>query len=64
MQNTIKSVFYSVIDKLCKTPIQDFGTAAAVREVQRLIDPKGTKKLTPTQVKTVKAFLKILIKTA
>ncbi|MDE2188172.1 MAG: hypothetical protein KGJ35_00380 [Patescibacteria group bacterium] len=59
---TVKSVCYEAMEKLCKS--QDFGAAAAVRDVQRLVDPKGTKELKPNQVKAVKGFLKLVAATA
>ncbi|OHA15729.1 MAG: hypothetical protein A2825_01860 [Candidatus Taylorbacteria bacterium RIFCSPHIGHO2_01_FULL_43_120] len=64
MPTTIKSVCDQVKGKLCKVPIQDFGAAAAVREVQRALDPKGTKRLTRTQVMATKAFLDVVVATA
>ncbi|MFA6459477.1 MAG: hypothetical protein WCV79_03760 [Candidatus Paceibacterota bacterium] len=64
MQHTIKSVCNAVKEKLCKVPIQDFGAAATVREVQRAADPKGTKRLNRNQMKATKAFLNVLVKTA
>jgi hypothetical protein len=60
MPNTIKSVCDEVIKKLCNVPIQNFEAAATIREMQRLIDPKGTKKLNRDQVKATKAFLNFL----
>jgi hypothetical protein len=64
MPDTIKSVCDEFKDKLCKVTIQDFGAAALVREVQRAVDPKGTKELNPNQVRTTKSFLRVLVKKA
>jgi hypothetical protein len=64
MPNTIKSVCDAEKERLCKVPIQDFLAAATVRSIQRAVDPKGGKKLTPKQVRTTKAFLKIVVETA
>jgi hypothetical protein len=59
---TIKSVCDVFKGKLCET--QDFVAASLVREVQRVIDSKGTKKLNTNQARTTRDFLKILAKTA
>ena len=57
---TVKSVCGILQDKLCK--IQDFNTASTVREVQRVVDPKGRKKLSKWQVRTLRAFLNLVVK--
>lgn len=63
MTNTIKSVCEAFTHKLCNVPYQDFGLAAAIRDVHREADPKGEKVLTQGQVKAVEAFFQVLIDT-
>ena len=58
---TIKSVCDEYKKKLVKE--QDFNAAAIVREMQRAVDPKGTKKLNPNQAKATSAFIRVLVKT-
>ncbi len=64
MPTTIKSICDRTKDKLCKPPFQDFSAATIVRDMQRVVDPEGTKKLNREQAKTLKAFLDILVATA
>ena len=63
-QPTIKSVSDEFIKKLCDDSHQDFTAAAAVRDMQRMVDPQGTKVLTPKQIPKVRAFLRVLAETA
>lgn len=57
---TVKSVCGILQDKLCE--IQDFATASTVREVQRVVDPKGRKKISKWQARTLRAFLNLVVK--
>lgn len=61
---TFKSVCDAKKERLCNIPCQDFCAAADVREIQRAIDPKGRKKLTPRQARTLKRFLNLVVKIA
>ena len=62
MPDTIKSVCDEFKNKLCQVPIQDFGAAATIRDVQLAFDPKGTKRLSKAEVKATRAFFDILLK--
>ncbi|MES2314962.1 MAG: hypothetical protein V4524_03470 [Patescibacteria group bacterium] len=59
---TMNSVYQTVLKSIIKR--QDFSAAAAVREVQRLVDPKNNKLLTRKQASATKAFLQIVAGTA
>lgn len=59
---TFKSVCDVEKTRLCQVPVQDFGAASTVREVQRAVDPEGRKKLTPSRVRTLKNFLTLVVK--
>lgn len=59
---TFKSVCDAKKIRLCRVPVQDFGAAGTVRDIQRAVDPEGGKKLTPSQARTLKAFLALVVK--
>ncbi len=62
MPTTIKSLFDKTKDKLIKK--QDFETAGTIRDIQRALDLKGTKKLNKNQARITQSFLNILAKRA
>jgi hypothetical protein len=64
MPTTIKSVCDTAEERLCNPPHQHFAAAADIRGLQRALDPDGDKKLNRAQVKTIKAFLEVVVATA
>jgi hypothetical protein len=60
---TIKSVCETIQSGLCKEPDQNYLAASVVRDVQRAVDPNGTKQLNTAQAKEVIAFLMVVVAT-